>query len=367
MQDNVTTYEEVSQLTDIPFGPHHTALFEPIQINLTLEEELIREVSFVKGYCERAIETLLIGMEYKQGMLMAERTCGMCSLFHSMAYCSVIERIKSIDVPQRAKFLRIIWMELARIQNHYLRLALTTDAMGFESMSSLILKARQHVLDILVLTTGSRIILPVNTVGGVRKDISDEILAIIMIELKNLKKTFDLIQRIFINDFFIKKRMSGVGVLSPLIAKRLGAVGPVLRSTGIASDARQYDETYKKLGFACLVQNGGDAYARTLLRVKEIGQSIELINNAIYSIPSGDTRVAVKGMLTGEDSFYLEQPEGMLEYFIVGKGRNIKDIRINTASQRNFKLLYHVLKGSNFSDLPIIFMSMGICVACLDK
>lgn len=351
----------------IPFGPHNTAFFETIQINLRLDDESVQQADFVTGYSTRHVETIIEAIDYKQALLVVERICGICSFFHSVAYCSAIERIKGIEVPVRGKFLRIIWCELQRIQNHYLWLSLTADAIGFESVSALMLQAREHIMDILMLTAGGRVILPVNTIGGVKKDISDEVLAVIMIQIKNLQKTCGLMQTIFYNDYIIKKRLQGVGVLSPMAAKELGAVGPAARAAGIKTDMRQYDDLYNKLGFECVGDTAGDAYSRIIVRIKEIEQSIEIIKNAISNIPCGETGIAVKGMITGETTFCLEQPEGKLEYYVAGKNRSIKEIKICTASDSNFKALHYILQGSKFCDVPLIFMSMGMCVACLDK
>ena len=120
--------------TVIPFGPQHPVLPEPIQMKLTLRDETVIEAIPNIGYVHRGVEKAGERMDWQQSLYLVERICGICSFIHALAYCQCLEEIMGIEVPPRARYLRVIWSELHRLQSHHLALGLLADAFGFESL-----------------------------------------------------------------------------------------------------------------------------------------------------------------------------------------------------------------------------------------
>ena len=118
----------------IPFGPQHPVLPEPVHLDLVLEDETVVGVIPSIGYIHRGLEKLVDKRDFKQYTYVAERICGICSCGHGLGYCLAVEQVMNIEVPDRAKYLRTIWVEMSRVHSHLLWLGLLADAMGFESL-----------------------------------------------------------------------------------------------------------------------------------------------------------------------------------------------------------------------------------------
>ena len=142
---------------------------------------------------------------------VVERICGICSFMHGMGYCVSLEAIMNVEVPERARWLRLVWAEISRIQSHLLWLGLGADAFGFENLFMHCWRMREQILDIFEKTTGGRIIHSVNRIGGVKRDIADSELAAILAELQELGAAFKETARVFGTDPSIAHRLGGVG------------------------------------------------------------------------------------------------------------------------------------------------------------
>ncbi len=355
--------------TVIPFGPQHPVLPEPIHLDLVLEDERVVEAIPRIGYIHRGLEKLVEKKDFQQYTFVAERICGICSFMHGMGYCMSIESIMDIKVPERAEFLRTIWAELSRMHSHLLWLGLLADAFGFESLFMHSWRLREQILDIFEETTGGRVIFSVCDIGGVRKDISPETLTKISRILTNIDKELTEITNVFLNDSSVKYRTKGVGVLSKQAAFELGAVGPMAKASGLDLDLRtQGYAAYGKLNFAPIIETDGDSYARTSVRIKEIFQSIDLIQQAIAIIPEGEIKVKVTGAPNGEYFTRIEQPRGEVIYYAKANGSKFLDrLRVRTPTFANVPALLETLKGCALADVPILILTIDPCISCTER
>jgi ech hydrogenase subunit E len=355
--------------TVIPFGPQHPVLPEPIHLDLVLEDETVVEAIPQIGYVHRGLEKLVEKKDFQQYTYVAERICGICSFMHGMGYCMTIESIMNVEIPERAKFLRTIWAELSRMHSHLLWLGLTADAFGFESLFMHSWRLREQILDIFEMTTGGRVIFSVCEIGGVRKDINLEMLTKIESILDNLKKELSDITNVFLNDYSVKSRTCGVGVLSKEAAENLGAVGPMARASGISLDMRmQGYAAYDKLNFKPIIETDGDSYARLKVRIREVFQSIDLIKECISLIPEGDIKVKVTGNPSGEHFTRLEQPRGEVVYYAKANGTKFLDrVRVRTPTFANIPALLETLKGAALADVPILILTIDPCISCTER
>ena len=355
--------------TIIPFGPQHPVLPEPLHLKLTVEDEIITEVFPALGFVHRGLEELAIRRDFQQMIQVVERVCGICSMIHAMCYCQGLEELMEIEVPPRAKILRIIWSELHRIQSHLLWLGLFADSFGFESLFMQLWKIREKVLDINEATTGNRVIVSVNLIGGVRRNLSAEQMKWILSHLSWVEEEIGRLETTLLSDYTVKKRTVGKGVLTREKAFELGAVGPTARGSGVAQDMRLLGySAFDRLDFEPVVETDGDCYARSRVRFHEVRRSIDLVRQAASKIPGGEIRIKVKGRPAGETFSRIEQPRGELFYYIKANGsKNLERLRIRTPTFANIPALLSILPGMWLSDVPVVVLSIDPCISCTER
>lgn len=359
----------MSEKTVIPFGPQHPVLPEPIHLDLVLEDETVVDAIPSIGYIHRGLELLVSKREFTDMVYVAERICGICSFIHGMGYCQAVEEVMNIQIPPRGSYLRVIWSEFSRIHSHLLWLGLAADAFGFENLFMQSWRVRELILDIFEETTGGRVIFSVCKVGGVRKDILKETLDKIVKLLDVFEQELKPVTDVFIKDSSVKHRLCGVGVLTKEDAYALGAVGPMARASGIALDTRKMGyASYNDIQFEPIVDTAGDCYARCVVRIKEVFQSVDMIRQAIAKIPEGPTEVKPAGFPNGESFMRLEQPRGEVLYYVKGNGtKYLERYRVRTPTFANIPPMVHILKGCSVADVPNIVLTIDPCISCTER
>ncbi len=359
----------MSGRTIIPFGPQHPVLPEPIHLDLVIEDEKVVEAIPSIGFIHRGLERLVEKKDFVDFTYVAERICGICSFIHGMTYCMAVEELLKLEVPERAKYLRVIWSELSRIHSHLLWLGLTADSFGFESLFMQSWQLREKILDIIEETTGGRVIFGSAKVGGVRRDIAPDKLQDILKRLRSYKAQLEEIGGVFLNDDTVKHRLQGVGVLTTDQAKELGAVGPTLRGSGVAFDMRMTGYAmYGKIGFSPVVETGGDCYARCKVRLREMAQSVEIIEKAAAQMAEGPIEAKVVGTPDGDFFARTEQPRGEVIYYAKGNGTKfLQRMRVRTPTFANIPPLLTMLAGCQLADVPVIVLTIDPCISCAER
>ena len=337
----------------IPFGPQHPVLPEPVHLDLVLEDETVVGVIPSIGFVHRGLEKLVDKRDFKQYTYIAERICGICSCGHGLGYSLAVEQIMNIEVPDRAKYLRTIWMEMSRVHSHLLWLGLLGDAMGFESLHMESWRLREKILDMFDETTGGRIIHSVNQVGGVQKDMDSTMLNDILRAIDEIESELRPIAKTFLHDYTVQSRLKGVGILSK----------------DVEYDARLLGYgAYKDLTVEPVISKDGDSYGRCEVRIKELFQSFDLIREASGKIPQGDISVPVKGNPDGEYFVRIEQPRGEAIYYVKGSGKKFVDrFRLRTPTTSNIPPMVEMLKGCQLADVPILILTIDPCVSCTER
>ena len=243
------------------------------------------------------------------------------------------------------------------------------DAFGFDSLFMHCWRLREKVLDLFEKTTGGRVIFSVCKVGGVRKDVDSATLREIVEVLKGMAPEIRELADVFMNDSSVLNRMVGVGVLTKEDAIELGAVGPVARGSGLRQDMRLNGMgVYDRLGFEPIVEEAGDCEARCKVRIREIFQSIELIEKAAMDMPDGPIAAQVRGNVEGEFALRIEQPRGEAFYYTKGVGTKfLERMRVRTPTNQNLPSLVKMLKGCDFADVPIMVLTIDPCVSCTER
>lgn len=354
----------------MPFGPQHPVLPEPIQLKLVLEDEKVVEAIPNLGYVHRGLEGLVTKKDYNQMIYVAERICGICSFQHALVLSMAVESIWKVEVPERANYLRVFWAELHRLHSHLLWLGLAVEAFGFESLFMQSWKIREKVLDVFEATAGARVIISTCTYGGVKRDVSPELAKWSLEKIAEVEQELKAIEKVFVNDYTVKRRTVGIGVLDKQTAEQFAVVGPMMRASGIKQDTRELGfAAYGDLDWEPVVEQTGDCYARILVRLKESFQAIDLVRQALDKMPQGEIITKLKGNPPAGEAFArVEQPRGELTYYVKTNGTaNLERMHVRTPTFANVPSLLAMLPGSELADVPVIILTIDPCISCAER
>jgi ech hydrogenase subunit E len=342
---------------------------EPVHLDLVLEDEKVVQAIPALGFVHRGLEKLVEKKDYPEMVYVAERICGICSFIHAQTYCQTVEAIMGVEVPPRAQYLRTIWAELMRIHSHLLWLGLFADAFGFESLFMHCWRVRERIVDITEETTGQRVIYGTCKIGGVKRDIDNDTLYRIVNELDEIEAMAREVTRVFEKDRSVKRRLVGLGVLTQEQALALGAVGPTLRGSGVSYDARKLGyAAYGQLHWEPAVETAGDCFARTMVRIKELYTSFDMVRQAVKQIPGGEFFLTVKGNPLGEATQRVEQPRGEVIHYVKANGtKNLERFRVRTPTFANIPALVTMLAGVELADVPVIVLTIDPCISCTER
>lgn len=355
----------------MPFGPVHPSLKEPEYFKLILEGEKIVQVMPRIGYVHRGIERAAQERTWLKNIYLFERICGICSFHHSLSYTEGVEALSPFEVPQRAKFIRVVVAELERIHSHLLWLGLVGHWAGFDTLFMWIWKDREHVLDLEEEITGNRVNKSYSTFGGVRKDFPDGMAQKVRTELGYIEKKVEYYKGLVQSEETLSVRTKGVGRITQETARRLSAVGPLLRCTGVARDVRAEDPyaAYGEVIPEVQTSNDGDVASLLILRLNEVLDSCRLVEEAIAKMPSGPFKASFPRVVpAGESVYHVEAPRGELFYFLKSKGGSTPErVKVRTPTMANLLTATEMLKGHTLADVPVVLTGMDPCFGCMDR
>ncbi len=355
----------------IPIGPQHPALDEPATFTVTLNGEKVDSVVIGVGYNHRGLEKACESRSYVQDLYIIERVCGICSHAHTSAFCMSVEKLAGIEIPERAEYIRGIVAELERLHSHLLWLGVAGHEIGFDTLFMLTWRDREKVIDLLAEIGGNRINYGVNTFGGVRRDIDEELEAEIRKTCDELEKQIDYYIKLALTEPTLKLRLSGIGRLSREDALRFGATGPVLRAAGVADDIRA-DEPYgiyKRIKVNVITDESADVFGRTVVRLKEMVESIRIIRACLDEMEPGEILKRVPRRIpAGEIITRVEAPRGEDIHFIRSDGTDVPDrVRVRAPTEANWHGMQHMLKGEYLADVPVSIAAIDPCYSCTDR
>ena len=367
---------EVPVTLEVPVGPQHPALHEPLLLRVYAEGEEIVRVEVNTGYNHRGIEKLCERHSFHKSVFVIGRVCGICNTVHTDCYVRALEHLLGVEPRERALFLRVLAMELERIHSHMLANAVLALNVGFENLFMSIMLDRERAMRAKEVLTGSRVMADYIVVGGVRRDLDDSKREKIARLLDALAPRLEFYKRVFEEDETVLKRTVGVGKVSRLDAIRYSLLGPVARASGVAIDARaseRYD-AYGELNFNVIVNSEGDVWARAMVRWDETLEAVRIARQVLEKLPSDgnpvpDERKLPRKFPAGEAYTRVEAPRGELTYYVVsdGKGPNPYRVKIRTPSFNNIVNSPFMFVGYSLADLPAILASLDPCISCMER
>jgi NADH-quinone oxidoreductase subunit D len=357
----------------IPIGPQHPALKEPENFMIKVDGEYVVDVKARIGYNHRGIEKALEDRTYIQNLYLLERVCGICSCCHMTNFCKAVEEAMELEIPERAKYLRVLNAELERIHSHLLWLGVAAHEIGFDTLFFYVWRDREIVMDLIERFAGNRVNKAIPTIGGVRRDINSDL-------SRDMKKGCDILENrtkyyknLCLNERTVLQRTLGVGILSKGDALSLCAVGPTLRASGIKSDVRadQPYLVYDEIPFNVITYDGCDVASRVLVRCDEILESINIIRYCLDHMPDGPIRTKVPIFMRVPESEVVslwEAPRGELIHYLKSKG-GTKPYRykIRSPTLANIPSVCKMLLGGYIADVPITLASIDPCFSCTDR
>jgi len=357
-------------------GPQHPGSGH-MRLIVRVKGDIIQEVIPDPGYVHRCVEKIAENRIYIQNIPLVERPSIMDSANFNLGYVRAIEAAMDIEVPERAKFIRTILAELCRIGTHLYDAAILAVFIGHTTGFMYPFGIRELVCESLVRMTGARFTSSFIVPGGVRRDVDGKTLRWVYDATFAIEKRLKSFERIFIKNPTVIARLRDVGVLSREEAIKFGVVGPFLRASGVEYDTRVVEpyEAYEELTWDIVTADEGDGYARFIVRVNEVSQSLSIIRQCITSMPDGsyisEQIGEVRGnffdkfadivLPAGEYTTLTEAARGTLLFTIVSDGESNVPYRMRIVSPGWLYLrgFMEALKGERLADLQAIYGSFG--------
>jgi len=355
----------------IPIGPQHPALKEPESFSVALRGERIMGVDIKIGYNHRGIEKACESQSFVQDVYLIERICGICSHTHSTCFVQAVEELAGLEVPKRGLYLRTLVGELERMHSHLLWLGVAGHEIGFDTLLMYSWRDRESVMDVLADLTGNRVNYGMNTIGGVRRDISPEQVANALKVIDKLEEQTKYYIQLGLEETTLIQRLSGVGVLSHDDAVRLGAVGPTARASTVDRDVRRDDPyaAYGDLNFKVVTDDHNDVYGRTLVRLGELMESYSMARQLLKNLPDGPIAVrAPRKVPAGEALSRYEAPRGEDIHYVKSNGtENPERVKVRAPTLANLQAVSKMLEDRYLADLPIVVAAIDPCFSCTDR
>ena len=344
-------------LHQIPVGPVHAGIIEPGHFRFTANGEYTVRLEERLGYVHKGIESLMAGASLDKAAKLAARTSGDSTVAYSYAFALAVEAALQVTVPARATYLRALMAELERLANHFGDIGAICNDAAFALMHAQSGVLRERVLRAAQACFGHRLMMDVIVPGGVARDIAPEGLAAIKALLAELRRRFPRLVELYDNTASLQDRTVSTGFVKPEYARQFGAGGYVGRASGRDFDARRAlgYAPYDELRFEVPVLDDGDVNARVWIRIREVEQSLALIEQIVGALPDGPIAV--------DDQEQWRRCEGMalVEAFrgdvlvwlrIDGDG-SIARCHLRDASWFQWPLLETAIEGNIVADFPL--------------
>ena len=380
------------------FGPQHPAAHGVLRLVLEMDGEVIERADPHIGLLHRGTEKLIEHKTYLQALPYFDRLDYVSPMNQEHAWALAVEKALGIEVPRRAQYIRVLYCEIGRILNHLLNL--TTFAIDVGAMTPLLwgFEEREQLMGFYERSCGARLHAAYFRPGGVHQDLPDDLLR----DINNLTKPFPAfiqdMETLLSENRIFKQRTVDIGVISEEDALSLGMTGPCLRGSGVAWDLRKnqpYD-AYDEMDFDIPIGKTGDCYARYLIRVEEMRQSLRIIEQAIANMPIGPVmapdhkvtppqrgemkqsmealihhfKLFTEGYRVPKDEIYtaVEAPKGEFGVYLISDGSSKPyKCKIRAPGFSHLQSMDYLIKGHMLADVPAVLGSMDIVFGEVDR
>jgi NADH-quinone oxidoreductase subunit D/NADH-quinone oxidoreductase subunit C/D len=340
---------------------------------ITLNGETIKKVEPHLGYIHRSIEKMCESLSYRQFIYVTSRMDYLSAHINNHACSMCIEKGLQIEVPPRAKVIRVLMDELTRIASHELWWGAMAMDLGAFTPFFYAFRERETINDIMEETCGARLTMNYMVPGGVMFDLHPNFQRRVKEFIQLFKSKIDEYDDLVTGNIIFQIRTKGVGVLSKEDAISYGCTGPVARGSGVSCDIRKIYpyEVYDQVEFDEIIETAGDSFARYMVRVREMHQSIRIIEQLIDNIPEGDFQAKTKAVLKlpkGEFYTRAETARGEFGIYIVSEGGTTPyRIKFRSPGFSNLSALDHMVRGNKLGDLMATMGTLDLVIPDIDR
>ena len=399
--DELTEASEQDYLWTLNFGPQHPATHTTLRLVLKLDGERVVDAIPDIGYLHSGFEKLGEHLDYNQYVTVTDRMNYISPLANNVAWHTAVERLMGLEITPRCTYIRTIVAELARISDHLLCNGAVGLDVGAFTFFLYAFYQREVLYDIFETMCGARFTNSYTRVGGVMYDFTPLVIEKIRSFCRNFPKTLEDMEKLLNRNRIFVDRTKGVGILTKEQAINRSTSGPIARASGVTRDLRKDEPylAYKDLDFKICCATAGDCYARYLVRMSEMRESLRMVEQAIENLPSGPVNVGIderaalpskkqvyqtiegtishfelvmsnRGFEVPHEELYtaIEAPNGELGFYLAGDGTDIAyRARCRPPSYIHFALFPPLIKGHTLSDIVAVLGSLNIIAAELDR
>lgn len=359
----------------INIGPQHPSTHGVLRLIMSLDGELVKACEPVVGYLHRGMEKLAESRTYYQYLPMVDRVEYISSFFNTASFCYSVEAIAGLEVPKRAEYIRLITMEFNRISSHLLWLGSFLLDLGATSPLFYTFREREEIIKLFEQYCGQRMMFNAYCFGGVKRDFSADWLQEALKLCEKMPAFFDEYERIITQNPIFLERTKGVGIIDKETALDYGLTGANLRGSGFECDFRKDKpySVYEEIDFNVCSDEGLDCYARYLVRIAEMRESIKIIKQAIRNIPQTELVSKKVNMNTfkpqaGEATSYVEAPRGLTTCYVISDGTaKPQRVKWRTGSFSSVQILPELIKERQYADLMPIIGSLDFVLPEVDR
>ena len=354
-------------------GPQHPGTHGVLRVILHMDGEYILTADPVLGYGHRMQEKIAENMPYTQILPYMARMDYLAALSFNQAWVCVVEKMCGYEVPRRAEYIRVLTTELNRISSHYLWFGAFLLDLGAFTPFLHAFADREMILDLLEEVTGSRLTYCYFRFGGVSSDVDDSFLQGVQDFVEHMRSHLKTYHELVTGNVIFQMRTKNVGVILPFDTWGYGLTGPVLRGSGEKYDVRTSEpySIYPELDFEIPVEQDGDCLARYMVRMREVEESLNIIQQTLDKIPDGPVRSKVPKIIkppAGEACMAVETPRGELVVHVVSDGTKVPyRVRYRVPSFGNLSVFSRLAKGQLLADALAVLGSLDLVIPEVDR
>jgi NADH-quinone oxidoreductase subunit D/NADH-quinone oxidoreductase subunit C/D len=369
----ITTDEIKTDEYLVNMGPQHPSTHGVLRLLLKLEGEIVHNVEPHVGYIHSGIEKMTEALSYTQIPHLTDRMDYLSSHMNNEAVSLLVENALQVEVPERVKYIRTIFDELQRLASHQLWWCASGMDLGALTAFFYGLRDREDILDIFEETCGARLTLNYSVPGGVMFDIHPNFQRKVKAFIKKFRKTLPEYDKLLTGNIIFQNRTKGVGILTKEDAIAYGVTGPTGRASGFSCDVRKHHpySAYPYIKFDEKVGTGGDSFMRWTLRMDEMWESLNIIEQLIDNIPEGDYAVKMKGVIKLPEGEYYQRVEtarGEFGVYVVSDGKkNPYRVKFRSPGFSNLFAINHIAKGWKIADLVAIMATFDLVIPDIDR
>ncbi len=399
MTTTIETPTGTAQTMVLNMGPQHPSTHGVLRVILDMDGEIVVKAQPVIGYLHTGIEKSCEDKTYSQVITLTDRIDYLCPLSNNLGYCLAVEKLLNLEVPKRAQYIRVLLTELTRIASHLVWLGTHAIDLGAMSVFLYCFREREEIMKIFEYVSGQRMMTSYFRIGGLALEPPPDWLDRVRRVIDALPGHVDEYEVLLTKNRIWMARTQGIGVLSAADAIAMGASGPMLRGSGVAYDTRKAFpySSYDEFDFDVQTQTAGDCYARYLVRVGEIRESIKIVRQAMQKVPAEgpfrtqapgivppsreEMKTSIEGLIyhfkiftegftppIGEVYQAIESPRGELGVFVASDGSNKPyRVKFRTPSFVNLQSLPKICEGRLIADVVACIGTTDIVLGEVDR